>query len=181
MRLILAVAIMAGLAAAAASANSPSPYAGEQDRPIKALSAQEIEDLQAGRGMGLAKAGELNSYPGPAHVLALKFELHLDAAQLVATQTLFDRMQTEAQQLGVAIIALEAQLDQAFATATIDRARLDDLTGQIGRLQGRLRAVHLEAHLAMKRLLTPQQVADYDQLRGYADGASKPAHDGHKH
>lgn len=180
MRLVLAAAVIAGLAAAA-WAHSPSPYAGEQDRPIKSLSAQEIEDLQAGRGMGLAKAGELNSYPGPAHVLALKSELELDGNQLAATQALFDRMQSEARLIGAEIIALEAQLDRAFAAETIDRARLDDLTGQIGQLHGRLRAVHLQAHLAMKQLLTTQQVAAYDRLRGYGDGGSKPAHGEHKH
>jgi hypothetical protein len=46
----------------------PSPagtYAGFEAREIKALSTQEIADLRAGRGMGLALAAELNSYPGP--------------------------------------------------------------------------------------------------------------------
>jgi hypothetical protein len=43
-----------------ASAQSPQPYAGMQTRPIKALSDQQIADLRAGRGMGLALAAELN-------------------------------------------------------------------------------------------------------------------------
>jgi hypothetical protein len=33
-----------------------SSYAGMQTRPIKALSEQQIADLKAGRGMGLALA-----------------------------------------------------------------------------------------------------------------------------
>ena len=41
-----------------------TPYAGMQSRPIKALSEQQVADLQAGRGMGLALAAELNGYPG---------------------------------------------------------------------------------------------------------------------
>ena len=57
--------------AASATAQTTSPYAGQQQRTIKALSDQEIGDLLEGRGMGLAKAGELNSYPGPLHVLQL--------------------------------------------------------------------------------------------------------------
>ncbi len=44
--------------------SAAAPYAGFQDRPIKALSQQQIDDLQAGRGMGLALAAELNGYPG---------------------------------------------------------------------------------------------------------------------
>jgi Spy/CpxP family protein refolding chaperone len=175
------IAAILGLAGWAALANSPSPYAGEQGRPIKALSAEEQADLLAGRGMGLAKAGELNSFPGPAHVLALKSELQLDSAQLAATQKLFDAMQAEAQKLGVAIVALEGELDHDFASGAIDQSKVERLTGAIGALQGKLRAVHLQAHLALKKLLTPQQVAAYDKLRGYGDGMTKPSHDGHNH
>ena len=52
----------------AAVANAQTPYAGMQTRPIKALSEQQVADLGAGRGMGLALAAELNGYPGPSHV-----------------------------------------------------------------------------------------------------------------
>jgi hypothetical protein len=41
------------------------PYAGLEARAIKALSEQQIADLEAGRGMGMALAAELNGYPGP--------------------------------------------------------------------------------------------------------------------
>jgi hypothetical protein len=36
------------------------PYAGLQERPVEALSKQQVADLMAGRGMGLALAAELN-------------------------------------------------------------------------------------------------------------------------
>src|SRR4051812_36526408 len=55
----------------AASAQSGQPYAGLEQRPIKALSQQQADDLRTGRGMGLALAAELNGYPGPSHVLEL--------------------------------------------------------------------------------------------------------------
>ena len=51
--------------ASAALAQSHQPYAGLEGRAIKALSEQQIADLRAGRGMGLALAAELNGYPGP--------------------------------------------------------------------------------------------------------------------
>ena len=54
---------------ATSSAQTTSPYTGEEQRAIKALSEEEIGDLLEARGMGLAKAAELNSYPGPLHVL----------------------------------------------------------------------------------------------------------------
>ena len=37
-----------------------NPYAGQQKRIIKALSDADIQALQNGEGMGLAKAAELN-------------------------------------------------------------------------------------------------------------------------
>src|SRR6266851_1127749 len=112
----------AGLAGAAlalslgtASAQSQQPYAGLQARPIKALSEQQIADLKAGRGMGLALAAELNGYPGPKHVLELEKELGLSDAQRTRAQQLFDAMRAETVPLGLRLIAAETDLDQQFA------------------------------------------------------------------
>src|SRR5262245_64398212 len=58
-----------------------SAYAGLETRDIKALSAQQLADLQAGRGMGLAIAAELNGYPGPLHVFELADSLGLSPDQ----------------------------------------------------------------------------------------------------
>src|SRR5262245_1477224 len=58
-----------------------SPYAGLDSRDIKALSAEQLADLKAGRGMGLALAAELNGYPGPLHVLELADRLQLSPEQ----------------------------------------------------------------------------------------------------
>jgi hypothetical protein len=62
----------AGLAAAALYATSgmasqdgvQAPYAGQDQREIKSLSAQDVTDLLAGSGWGFAKPAELNGYPG---------------------------------------------------------------------------------------------------------------------
>ena len=69
------------LLAASAPVNSQSPYVGQESREIKALSPQEISDYLSGKGMGLAKAAELNGYPGPAHVLELAAQLDLTPVQ----------------------------------------------------------------------------------------------------
>ena len=52
-----------------AAASSAATYAGQQNRQIKALSAQEQQDWLEGKGMSLAKAAELNRFPGPMHAL----------------------------------------------------------------------------------------------------------------
>src|SRR5690348_16636348 len=72
------------------AATALSPYAGQQHRAIKALSAEEIEGLKNGMGLGIAKAGELNGYPGPLHVLQLRNELKLTPAQLQAITAIKD-------------------------------------------------------------------------------------------
>jgi hypothetical protein len=41
------------------------------------LSDEDLGALQKGKGNGMAKAAELNGYPGPAHVLQFIKELSL--------------------------------------------------------------------------------------------------------
>ena len=174
--LIAALALLAPLGAGTLAA-PPSPYAGQQSREIKALSDGEIDDLLNGRGMGLAKAGELNGYPGPIHVLDLAAELQLTPEQRQAVAGIRDRMSAAAKPLGGEIVERERTLDRQFASGRISEAELAAMTRAIGELQGRLRAVHLAAHLETKAVLTPEQVARYDQLRGYGSGGSPAPHD----
>lgn len=157
--------------ASAVSAQSVSPYVGQQAREIKALSPKEIEDLVHGRGMGLAKPAELNHYPGPLHALELASELRLSAKQRDDLETSKARMSAKAKEIGAEILELERALNTAFAQRQIDRVRLRQLTAQIGTKQGMLRAAHLEAHLETTGVLTPEQISQYDRLRGY-DGTS---------
>ena len=62
------------------------PYAGLEQRAVKALSEQQIADLRGGRGMGLALPAELNGYPGPSHVLENADALGLSAEQRECTK-----------------------------------------------------------------------------------------------
>jgi Spy/CpxP family protein refolding chaperone len=157
------------------------PYAGLEQRAVKALSDDEIADLRAGRGMRLALAAELNGYAGPLHVLELAEALGLTAEQRRHTQELYDAMKDEAVLLGERLIAQESELDRAFATRTITRERLDRLTGTIGETRAALRAAHLKYHLAQDELLTPQQRARYATLRGYTPQAPPHGHDPRRH
>jgi len=158
---------------AATHQHAASPYAGQEGSEIKAVSADEMKALREGTGMGLAKPAELNHYPGPRHVLDMKEEIGLSEAQTARLQAIFDRMHSTAVVLGGQIIAKEKALDEEFASGTIDKSTLADLTTRIGALQAALRAVHLSAHLEAKDVLTPEQVAKYDSLRGYTP-SSRP-------
>jgi len=150
------------------------PYSGLEARPIKALSDQQIADLKAGRGMGMALAAELNGYPGPVHVLELAEPLGLTPGQRERMAELFEAMKAEAVALGETLIAAEASLDRQFAAKTVTKAGLVESVQAIAALQAALRAAHLKYHLATVEVLTRDQVARYAELRGYAGGAAKP-------
>jgi LTXXQ motif family protein len=152
------------------------PYAGQQARAIKALSEEEVAALRKGEGMGMAKAAELNGYPGPAHVLQLAAQLRLTDAQRREVEAIFDRMSAAAKTLGAALIVQEQALDQLFAKGDITPDRLAAATAAIAGLQGRLRAVHLSAHLETRALLNPDQIIRYEQLRGYDDAPALVQH-----
>ncbi|HZG15424.1 MAG TPA: hypothetical protein VE710_10415 [Candidatus Bathyarchaeia archaeon] len=147
--------------------NHSKPYEGYQDRSIRALSTEEIENFQMGKGAGYALAAELNHYPGPKHVLELAKELELTAEQVQIAKEQERLMQEKAIGIGKQIIALEKQLDDAFRSKTITESQLHSLTQQIAEADGRYRYVHLQAHLVMKKVMTEKQIARYDQLRGY--------------
>ncbi len=128
--------------------------------------------------MGLAKAAELNHYPGPRHVLDLAESLQLSEDQRRQTQAIFEGMRVEAVRLGQQLIARERHLETLFATGTVTEAMLEQLVADIATMHGQLRTVHLRAHLAQRTILTPEQVRRYDVLRGY--DASSP-HTAHPH
>ncbi len=156
-----------------------TPYAGQEARQIKSLSEAEVQAYLDGRGMGLAKAAELNSYPGPMHVLELAGQLHLSEAQKAETRKAFEQMRSEAVRLGKLVVENEAELNRLFAEDKVNPDNLQLKVGEIARLQGELRAVHLRAHLAMKRVLSPHQIERYDELRGYGrkEGGHQHEHD----
>jgi hypothetical protein len=177
MRSVLGV-LVAGLAVGQ-PAFAQAPYAGLQARPVKALSAQQIADLKAGRGMGLALPAELNGYPGPSHLLELAGPIGLTEVQQQMVRGLFDAMKAETIPIGEQLIAQEAELDALFATRAATVERVAALTAEIGGTQARLRAAHLRYHLSTLDLLQPAQVERYAELRGYRDGGAGGEHRHH--
>ena len=176
---LIAFAVLAAIPAAAETAR---PYAGLETRDIKALAPDRIEALLEGRGLSYALAAELNGLPGPRHALDLREDLNLDVDQVARLAAIFDRMQADAIPLRRAIVATESELDRAFASGT-DPVTVSALTARIAALDGELRAVHLNAHLATAPLLTAQQRLMYGKARGYRAQTSGDrlggAHGGH--
>jgi len=179
-RIAIVLALISGLWAGPIVADKRAPYAGEQTREIKSLSPVEIDGLLAGKGMGYAKAAELNGYPGPAHVLELSKALSLTAEQLQKTEAIFAQMEAAAKNLGAELVAAEHALDQAFKNKAMDAAKLSALVSDIGQIEARLRVIHLNAHLQQTAVLNDQQIAQYQVLRGY-DHTGHNKHHMHHH
>jgi hypothetical protein len=152
-----------------------SSYSGQESRGIKALSQDDIEGLLAGSGTpfnGMAKSAELNGYPGPRHVLdayaAGEFSLSIEQREQI--EVLYEGMRSEAIELGTQIIDTEKEIDDRFASKSMTNTILQEKVTENAELYGNLRVVHLKTHLSMVDVLSPQQVEQYNELRGYTSG-----------
>ena len=144
-----------------------SPYAELDDRPIKALSPEQIDQYRSGAGLGFALAAELNGFPGPKHVLELIEKLELTPEQAEKIRKIFDTMHADAVRLGVQFVEQEHQLDSLFASRSVTPESMKNLLVSIGQTWGELRGVHLGAHLETADILSEHQTRRYAMLRGY--------------
>jgi hypothetical protein len=78
-------------------------------------------------------------------------------------------MHSAAVSLGNQLIEQERQLENGFRQKSIDADSLKKEIERIGKLKGDIRYVHLQAHLEMMKILTSDQIARYNRLRGYKD------------
>ncbi len=156
-----------------------TPYAGQDKREIKALSAGEVKQHLAGAGMGYARAAELNNYPGPMHALELADRLELTPEQRAAAEKLMAEHKAEARAIGAKFIEAERALDQLIASGKVSESELAQHVRAAAALQGEFRLSHLETHRRLRPLLTEKQVHLYAKLRGYT--GSQAAGGQHKH
>src|SRR5712692_8515360 len=129
-----------------------APYAGQQSSSVPGLSEAEVASLGSGAGMGLARPGEINGYPGPRHLLDLANQLALTAEQQTAVQALFDQMQAEAVALGDRFLNRYAALEQTFRDGTITMESMQQQTAELGLIEGEIRATHLKYHVLTRPL-----------------------------
>lgn len=167
MRTILVTLIACCVAVPARAQHAHSPYAGEETREIKALSAEQLVGLHAGDGLGYALAAELNGVPGPKHVIELADQLQLTEEQRERTRAVLEAMRSRAVELGEQLVEVERRLDEGFSRKTVDDEGLATLLAESARLEGELRLTHLQAHLRMLEILEPGQVESYRHLRDY--------------
>ena len=165
--LILIWVVLPGFAFSSDLSSFKSKYVGEEKREIKSLSDSDIEELENGKGWGLAKAAELNGIPGPVHILEMKKEIGLSQEQIEQTENLFYNMRQKAIPLGIKLIDYEQDLNDHFANKTITEGLLRDLLGKIAEVKEELRYVHLSTHLKTPDILSAEQIDRYNTLRGY--------------
>ena len=156
------------------------PYAGQQERDIKALSPAEVTQYISGAGMGNARPAELNRFPGPMHVLELADELALTTDQKASTRALMDAHKSEARAIGAKRVDSERALEALFRSGRVEEIVLARSVREAAALEGEYRLAHLETHRRMRALLTEEQVARYVGLRGY-DDASNATHERRHH
>lgn len=147
--------------------NHTSHYAGQEKQSIKSLSDDDIAELEAGAGWGLAKAAELNGVPGPLHLLEMQDQIGLTADQVASIEKLFEEMNTAARKLGAELIEKERVLELRFQNDIPNEDELKSLLSDIGETRSALRYVHLAAHLKTPNILSAEQITAYNQLRGY--------------
>lgn len=178
-RYVLAACVLAGPAMAAGQEHAHSPYAGMETRDIKSLSEDDIEELRRGGGWGLALAAELNGVPGPAHLLELRDEIGLTSDQIAAIEAVFSEMQAEAQEAGRRLIAEESAIEAAFRSGDLTDETLRTLIAAAEAARADLRFIHLSRHLSTPPLLTDDQIAAYNDLRGYRADRCGDVPEGH--
>lgn len=161
---------MFAIASASALAQYPhttSPHAHAQSGEVPSLTPDEVRALRNGDGMGLARAAELNHFPGPKHLLDLRAELKLSHVQIEQVEAIHRKMKTRAIAKGEDILQAEIRLANLFASGSPAPTQVNRATEHLGVLRGQLRAIHLLAHIESARELAPGQIKAYNRLRGY--------------
>jgi Spy/CpxP family protein refolding chaperone len=103
----------------------------------------------------------------------------LSAAQKERIQKLFESMKAESIPIGARLIEQEGALDRQLASHSITPDALKDATMKIGATQAELRNAHLKYHLETAQILSPDQMKQYAELRGYTPDAPVPHHHMH--
>jgi hypothetical protein len=99
-------------------------------------------------------------------------ELQLTDRQRMEIERIYQNMSNKAKSIGAAIIAIEQDMDEAFANKTITQENLKLMLDKSADLYGQLRFVHLSAHFNTIQILTIEQVQMYNTMRGYYGGST---------
>lgn len=131
----------------------------------QSLIPPDREGLLKGQGMDLAAIAESNNWPGPKHVLALKTELGLTREQVKRTEAVEKVVASAAGAKGEEIVQAEEELAAMFQSGSANEKAVRLKVEEIGKARAELRFIHLQAHLRMKQILTPDQIKQYMELK----------------
>jgi Spy/CpxP family protein refolding chaperone len=125
---------------------------------------EERASIERGEGFGMAMIADRSGYPGPRHVLDMASDLHLTAEQRAAMEKLFAGMHEKAVARGKEFLEAQARLEQMFREGRTE-ADLREQAFRVDSIHAELRWIHLSAHLAAQKILTPDQISQYAHLR----------------
>ncbi|HMD31019.1 MAG TPA: Spy/CpxP family protein refolding chaperone [Candidatus Acidoferrales bacterium] len=125
---------------------------------------EERASIERGEGFGMAMPADHAGYPGPRHVLDMASELHLTVEQRAGMEKIYNAMKEKALVRGKELFESEARLEQMFRDARTE-ADLREQSFRVDTIHAELRWIHLSAHLAAQKILTPEQIATYTRLR----------------
>jgi Spy/CpxP family protein refolding chaperone len=130
------------------------------------VSEQEKEALLKGAGLGAGMIAMMNGYPGPKHVLEMGDELELTAAQRESIGKTYGNVKAESVKLGTELVEKDEALTALFTAGSATTGEVGKLSRDIGELQGRVRAAHLNAHVETFDALTPAQREKLSSMQG---------------
>jgi len=134
--------------------------------PIRTLTYEQYQAyLNGTAGDDMAYVAEVHHYPMPEKVLKYKKELGLSPEQITKLTEINSHMHRLRVQIGGSVIANEKALDLMYAQNTVDDGTLIYYTNRHGLYQGELRNALLQACVAAKKAITPEQMKLYDALR----------------
>jgi len=125
---------------------------------------EESASIERGEGFGMGMTADRAGYPGPRHVLDMAADLKLSSEQHAAMEKIFAAMHDKAIARGKELFESEARLEQMFRDGRPE-ADLREQAFRVDSIHAELRWIHLSAHLAAQKILTPEQIAQYTRLR----------------
>ena len=150
--------------AGAAVPSAHSQHAATEMQRHHTCLEEERASIERGEGFGMAMPADHAGYPGPRHVLDMAADLKLTAEQHAAMEKIFAAMKEKALARGKELFEAQARLEQMFRDGRPE-ADLREQSFRVDTIHAELRWVHLSAHLAAQKLLTPEQIATYTRLR----------------
>jgi Spy/CpxP family protein refolding chaperone len=113
---------------------------------------------------------EMNGLPGPRHVLDAAASLSLTDTQISAVQEVFNAMHATALPAGERFLAAQEALEADLRAGQVTSETLRSRLSGVEQLRTELALVHITAHLRTAAILTPEQRARYDIVRGHHQG-----------